>query len=491
MARSKAILWIVLIAQFMVVLDATIVTVALPSIDTGLHFHDQLQLQWVINAYILLFGGFLLLGGRAGDLFGRQRLFVIGLALFGLSSLVNGLAQNSSTLIVGRAVQGLGGALTSPAVLSIIIVTFSSVAERAKALALFGSVTAAGSAAGILAGGILTEWLNWRAIFLVNVPIAAVAIVGALRVVPNSRHRVEGQKNRLDLPGALLITAGLLLLVYGIVNAEEWGWTAGKLWAILGAAAVLIALFFVVEVRSRQPLVRLGIFAGRALSVANVSVFFMRAAQFVMLFFPTLYLAQVKGYSPIENGLAYLPWPVAMFLSAKLAQKLIAKRGPKLVVSVGLVIDAAGLFLLSFLNGHSSYATDVLPGMVLTAVGMGFAWSSLFLVSSVGVAPHESGLASGIINTSQQLGSAIGLAVMSSVAAAYTSDLLAGGTAPADALAKGFDRGFLIATAIMVVAAVVAAVGLRSSDGRHTPAPAAPRKDDEVPVVSLEPALGD
>jgi predicted MFS family arabinose efflux permease len=405
-----------------------------------------------------------------------------------LSSLVNGLAQNPETLIVGRAVQGLGGALTSPAVLSIIIVTFEKVADRAKALGLFSTVTASGSAAGMLAGGVLTEWLNWRAIFLVNVPIAAVAIIGALRVVPNSRHRLEGQKNRVDLPGAVTITAGLLLLVYAIVNAENWGWSSGKVWGILAAAAVLIALFFVMEARSRQPLVRLGIFASRTLSVSNLAMFLMRGGQFVMLFFPTLYLAQVKGYSPIETGLAYLPWPVTMFLSTKVAQKIIARRGPKLAVWTGLVIDAAGLFVLGFLHADSSYAAGVLPGIILTAVGTGFAWASLFLLSSVGVKPQESGLASGLINTSQQLGSAIGLAVISSVAAAYTSKLVTGGTGAAEALSKGFDRGFLIATAVMAASAVVAVIGLRSSDGRHG---AAESKRQEVPVPSLEPAMGD
>ncbi|NMO52342.1 MFS transporter [Actinoplanes sp. TBRC 11911] len=485
MARSKAILWIVLIGQFMVVLDATIVTVALPSISTNLGFGSQTQLQWVINAYILLFGGFLLFGGRAGDLFGRQRLFIAGLLLFGLSSLVNGLAQNPSTLIVGRAVQGLGGALVSPAVLSIIIVTFENVGERAKALGSFSAITASGSAAGILAGGVLTEWLDWRAVFLVNVPIAAVAIIGALRVVPNSRYRLEGQKNRVDLPGAVTITAGLLPLVYGIVNAEAWGWGSGKVLGILAAAVVLIALFFVIEVVSRQPLVRLGLFRLRSLSVANLSMFGMRGGLWVMMFFPTLYLAEVKDYSPIKNGLSYLPWPAAMFVAGKVAQKIIVSRGPKLAIWLGLLIEAAGLLALSFLGPDSSYLAGVLPGLLLTAIGAGFAFAALFLVASAGVRPAESGLASGLINTSQQLGAAIGLAVLSSIAAAYTGDLVAHGTGAAEALTKGFDRGFGIAAVIMVAAALVALIGLRSSDGRRVPAPV------RAEVTNLEPVLGD
>ncbi|NMO52344.1 MFS transporter [Actinoplanes sp. TBRC 11911] len=492
MARSKAVLWIVLIAQFMVVLDATIVTVALPSIQSGLHFDSQTQLQWVINAYILLFGGFLLFGGRAGDLLGRQRLFIIGLALFGLSSLVNGLAQNSETLIVGRAVQGLGGALTSPAVLSIILVTFESVKDRTKALGAFSAVTASGSGAGMLAGGILTEWVDWRAIFLVNVPIAAIAIIGAIKVVANSRHRIEGQKNRMDLPGAVTITAGLMLLVYAIVNADDWGWGSGKFIGFVAGAAALIVAFFVIESVSKQPLVRLGIFRHRALAVSNGSMLLMTGGVFVMMFFPVLYWAEIKGYSPIKVGLAFLPWPAAMAVASTFAQKLIGKAGPKAALWPGLLIIAGGLFWLGFVHPTSNYAGDFLPGMLLTAIGAGFAWASLFLVASVGVKPEESGLASGLINTSQQLGSAIGLAILASVAAAYTSSLVADGTPANDALVKGFDRGFMIGAAVLVASALVAFLGLRARDGRHTPeeTPVEP-SPDEVPSVALEPAMGD
>ncbi|WP_127506433.1 MFS transporter [Actinoplanes solisilvae] len=490
MARSKTVLWIVLVAQFMVVLDATIVTVALPSIGSGLGFDSQLQLQWVINAYILLFGGFLLFGGRAGDLMGRQRLLVIGLALFGISSAINGFAQNPETLIIGRAVQGLGGALISPAVLSIIIVTFDGVKERAKALGVFSAVTASGSAAGMLAGGVLTEWLDWRAIFLVNLPIAALAIIGALKSIPNSRNAAEG-KTRMDLPGAITITAGLLLLVYGVVNAAEWGWGSGKVWLFIGGAAVLIVLFLVIEGVSKQPLVRLGIFKVRALTSANLAMILMTGGMFVMMFFPTLYLAQVKGYSPIEVGLAYLPWPVAMAVAGTMAQKIIAKAGPKPALWIGLLILAAGLFHLGLLDAGSSYAGGVLPGMLLTAIGAGFAWAAMFLVASVGVQPEESGLASGLINTSQQLGSAIGLAALSSVAAAYTADLIAGGTGANEALVEGFDRSFMIAGVILLVSAAVVIIGIRSSDGRHLGGPEAQADSENAPVINLEPALGD
>jgi EmrB/QacA subfamily drug resistance transporter len=491
MARSKAILWVVLIAQFMVVLDATIVTVALPSIQSGLHFDSQTQLQWVINAYALMFGGFLLFGGRAGDLLGRQRLFVIGLALFGISSLVNGLAQNPETLIVGRAVQGLGGALVSPAVLSIIIVTFESMAERAKAFGLFSAVTASGAGAGILAGGILTEWLSWRAIFLVNVPIAVFAIIGALRLVPNSRAQAEGRK-RLDVPGAVTITGSLLLLVYGVVNAATWGWGSGKVWAYVGAAAVLLVAFLVIESVSKQPLVRLGIFKTRPLGVSNLAMMLFMAGLFVNMFFLPLYMAQIKGYSAIEVGLAYLPWPVVMAFSSTVAQKLMPRFGPKHLMWIGLLITAVGMYMFSQQGPTDSYATGVLPGVILTAIGGGFAWGGLFLVSGVGVKPEESGLAGGLINTSQQLGTAVGLAVLSSVAAAYTKSLTGSGTAVNDALSKGWDRGYLIAAVILVVGAAVILVGLRSSDGRHAPAAATAEPEiGAIPVVPLEPVMGD
>lgn len=490
MARSKTVLWIVLVAQFMVVLDSTIVTVALPSIGSGLNFDSQLQLQWVINAYILLFGGFLLFGGRAGDLLGRQRLLVIGLLLFGVSSAVNGFAQNPETLIVGRAVQGLGGALISPAVLSIILVTFEGAKDRAKALGIFSAVTASGSAAGMLAGGVLTEWLGWRAIFLVNLPIAALAIIAAVKVVPNTRHVTEG-RTRMDLPGAVTITAGLMLLVYGVVNAAEWGWGSGKVWLFLGAAAVLIVVFLIIESVSEQPLVRLGIFKVRALTSANLAMVLMAGGMFVMMFFPTLYLSQVKGYSPIEVGLAYLPWPVATALAGTLAQKIITKGGPKPALWAGLLILAAGLFHLGLLDADSSYADGVLPGMLLTAVGAGFAWAAMFLVASVGVRPEESGLASGLIDTSQQLGSAIGLAALSSVAAAYTLDLVDSGIPANEALVRGFDRGFMIGGMLLLVSAAVVIIGIRSSDGRHVATPDQPADPDREPVIALEPALGD
>jgi EmrB/QacA subfamily drug resistance transporter len=464
----------------MVVLDATIVTVALPSIQTGLHFKSQLDLEWVINVYILLFGGFLLLGGRAGDLFGRQRLFVAGLIVFSVASLINGVAQSPGMLIAGRAAQGVGAALVSPAVLSIIIVTFESAHHRAKALGYFSAVTASGGGVGLLLGGLLTDYVSWRAIFLVNVPIGILAVIGAVRTVPNSKMKVgNGGIAGMDIPGAVTVTAGLTLLVYAIVNASTWGWGSARVIWLIAASAVLLAAFLVIEKRTRAPLIRLGIFASRSLTMSNIVMFLFMGGMYVMLFFPTLYLAQIKGDSPIKIGLSYLPWPAAMAVAAGMGQQLMRRAGAKITLIVGLAFITAGLLLLSNLHADSSYAAGILPGMLLTAIGAGFAWATLFMVASAGVSAEESGLASGIINTSQQVGAALGLAVLSSIAASHTSGLLGHITGTATqaqqnhALVSGFQRGFLLGGILVAVAAVVAAVGVRKSDVHQQAAGAA------------------
>jgi EmrB/QacA subfamily drug resistance transporter len=472
--RRSLVLALVLIAQFMVILDATIVTVALPSIQTGLGFDTQLDLQWVINAYILLFGGALLLGGRAGDLFGRRRLFMIGLTLFSAASLLNGLAQSTGMLVAGRAVQGLGAALVSPAVLSIIVATFDDEASRAKALGVFSAVTASGSAAGLLLGGILTDLLSWRWIFLVNVPVGVAAVLLALRHVPESRAD-HGHPRHVDLPGAVTVTGGLTLLVYALVNAQHWGWSSASFILTTAGAALLLAAFTAIELRSRFPLVRLGIFANRSVLAANLTMFLLVGGQFTMMFFPTLYLQDVHGYTPIETGLAYVPWPVAMAVAAGFGQKLIGRFGVRPPLVVGLALSAAGLLTYSGLPTDGSYVADVLPGMLLTAVGAGLAWAALFLAATHGVAVAEAGLASGLINTAQQIGSALGLAALATVAATRTADLLGSSPNPspdaqADALVAGFQRGFTIGGVIVAAAALVALVGLRHAEA---PAPAA------------------
>jgi EmrB/QacA subfamily drug resistance transporter len=462
-ARQWLVLALVLVAQFMVVLDATIVTVALPSIQRGLGFANQLDLQWVINAYVLLAGGFLLLGGRAGDLFGRKRLFLAGLALFTTASLVNGLAQSPGMLIAGRAVQGLGAALVSPAVLSIIVATFTNENERAKALGVFSTVTAAGAAVGLLLGGVLTEELSWRWIFLVNVPVGAIGGLLATRFVANSRGPQTADR-RIDVLGAVTVTGGLTLFIYALVNAQSWGWASGRFIGLVVAAAALLAVFLVTELRSRSPLIRLSIFRIRSLAGANATMFLMLAGQFVTMFFPTLYLQDVFRYSPIKTGLAYFVWPVMMIVAASAGQRLIRRFDSRLVLGAGLLLDSGGLFAFHSLPVNGTYAANVLPGMLLTAAGVGLGFSTLFFLATVDAPAHEAGLASGLINTSQQLGAALGLAVLSTIAASHTANLLHGATTAvqrAGALTSGFQLGFMIAAIFPLAAALVMALTIR------------------------------
>jgi EmrB/QacA subfamily drug resistance transporter len=458
-----SILALVLTAQVMVVLDSTIVTVALPAIQHGLGFTSQSQLQWVMNLYILFFGGFLLLGGRAGDLFGRQRLFVAGLIVFTAASLFNGLAQSPGMLLGGRALQGFGAALVTPAALSIIVATFTDEGERTKAMGLFAAASAGSGAIGLVLGGVLTQELSWRWIFLVNVPIGVIAALLAIPFVPNSRAPGDGRRN-MDVAGAVTVTGGLTLLIYGIVNAQTWGWGSGRFIGCTVGAAALLAVFVAIELRSRVPLVRLGIFKIRSLSAANVTMFLMVGGMFANMFFPTLYMQDVLGYSPIKTGLAYLPFPAAMIVFSGIGQQLLRRFDPRVTLVSGLLLASGGLFSYHSLPLNGSYVTHVLPGMILIAAGAGLAYPTLFLLATGDVPPDEAGLASGLINSSQQLGSAIGLAIVSTVAAAYTAHLLEGahGVATASqhaaALGRGFERGFIVAGFITLAGAIVGAI---------------------------------
>ncbi len=526
----RLILWLVLLAQFVVVLDGTIVAVALPAINSNLHFSSQLSLQWVINAYTLLFGGFLLLGGRAGDLYGRRSLFVAGLALFTAASLANGLSQSTQTLIAGRAVQGFGAALVTPAALAIIVATFTNTAERTKALGvfaavsaggaaagflfggiltdaaermkalgLFAAVSAGGAAAGFLFGGILTDLLSWRWIFFVNVPIGAAGVLLALRYVPNSRAS-DGQARAIDIPGAITVTGGVGLLVYAIVKAQEWGWGSTRFILTAAGAAFLLLAFVAVELRSREPLIRLGIFRSRSLSAANGVMFLFVAGMFSTLFFPTLYMQQVLGYSPIKTGLAYLPWPTTLVAATALGQRLIPRFGARPMLGVGLTVAAAGLFLLSGIPVGGSYAADILPGFLLSAAGSGLAYATLYLLATAGVRNEEAGLASGIISTAQQLGSVVGLAALASVAASRTSSLVGAGGSSADhthALVAGFQRGLLVASVLALAAAAGAILTVRRNDLEQAPEQAAAESvasetgPADKPAVSVNGARGE
>jgi EmrB/QacA subfamily drug resistance transporter len=467
----RLILGLVLVAQFMVVLDTTIVTVALPSIQSSLDFGSQTSLQWVLNAYILLFGGFLLLGGRAGDLYGRQTLFLLGLTLFTAASLLSGLAQSSEVLIAGRAAQGLGAALVAPAVLAIIVATFTDSAERARALGVFTAVTASGASAGFVLGGVLTDALSWRWIFFVNIPIGIAGVLLALRYVPNSRAG-DGRSRSMDVPGAVTVTGGVGLLTYGIVNAQSWGWGSTRFIFTAAGAAFLLLAFLVIELRSHAPLVRLGIFKLRSLSAANATMLLFVSGQFATLFFPTLYMAEVLGYGPIESGLAWLPWPLVFTASSMLAQRMIPRFGARPTLVSGLAVGAVGLFLISGMSNDGSYAADLLPGFLVNAAGAGLVYPTLFLAATASVRGDEVGLASGLINTSLQIGSAIGLAALATVAASRTSDVLGGDGSPGavtNALVEGWQRGIFIGAVLLIAAGVVAIVTLRRHDLDQAP----------------------
>jgi EmrB/QacA subfamily drug resistance transporter len=467
--------WLALVllsmAQFLVVLDASIVNVALPSIQKALDF-SAANLQWVVNAYTLTFGGFLLLGGRAADLFGRRRVFIGGLALFSLASLAGGLAQSEGWLITARAVQGLGAAIISPAALSIVTTTFAEGAERNKALGVWGAVAGAGGAAGVLFGGILTDSLGWEWVLFVNVPIglAAAALTPAL-VAESTAPERQG----FDVLGAVTVTAGLALLIYTVVGTIDHGWGATRTVVGFAVAALLIVAFVVRERTARSPLIRLAILRNRTLSAANIVGLMTGASLFAMFFFISLYLQRVLDYSPLKAGVAYLPLAVTIFLSAGAASALVQRLGVRTVLVTGLSFVTAGLLLFSQVDAGGSYAADVLAPSVLVAVGLGFSFVSQTLAATNGVRGEEAGLASGLINTSQQVGGALGLAVLWTLATDRTEHLAATGAAPPVALVEGFQLAFTVAAGIAAVGAIIALSGIRT----RRPAPG-----EAVPVAA-------
>jgi EmrB/QacA subfamily drug resistance transporter len=454
--------WVVLVliclAQFMVVLDATIVNVALPSIQNDLHLSDG-GLQWIVNAYTLVFGGFLLLGGRLGDLLGRKRLFLIGLVIFTGASLLDGLAGSEGMLIGARALQGLGAALISPAALSIISTTFEEGVERARALAVWAAIAIGGSAVGLILGGALTQYFSWPWIFFVNVPVGIAAFLLSLRFVPESRD--AHAHRRYDLAGATTVTGGLMALVYAIVDAQSAGWTSAKTIGFFATAAALLAAFVAIELRATAPLVRLSIFRVRSLLTANAAMFLAMSGMFAMFFFNTLYLQQVLGYGPLEAGLAFLPFTAGIMISASLASQLATRIGVRPIAAVGFVLAAGGLVLLAQLPVHGSYAVNLLPALLLSSLGMGAVFMPLTLIATTGLADEDQGLASGLFNTSQQVGGALGLAVLSTLA---TSKTHAAGGAPIHALVVGFHWAFAVGAVATLVALAVLVALLRRHD---------------------------
>jgi EmrB/QacA subfamily drug resistance transporter len=481
-AKNLALLLLAM-TQFVIVIDAAIVNVALPSIGRGLHFSRD-DLTWVVNAYTLTFGGFLLLGGRMADLLGRRRMFMGGLVLFSLASLAGGFAQSEEWLIAARAVQGLGGALVSPAALSILTNTFSEGAERNRALGIWGAVAGAGGAVGVLLGGILTSGLNWRWVLFVNVPIGIAAAILAPRILPESRSSEEAQN--FDIPGALTVTGGLALLVYAVVKAVNEGWGSTATLVRLALAAVLLVAFVVIELRQRYPLMPFSIFRLRTLRGANIVGMLIGMSLFSMFFFISLYLQDVLGYSAIKTGVSYLPLAVGIIVSAGGASVLVTRIGFKPTLIGGLVLISAALIWFSQVHDPGgSYLSDILGPSLLAAFGLGFAFVPVTIAAVTGIEPDEAGLASGLINTSQQVGGALGLAILATVANSRTQSLLhAGLHSTSVALTKGFDRAFLVGAGFAIAGAILAAVMISSKDSREHSRAARAEGAAVAPVVA-------
>ncbi len=450
-------------AQFVVVLDASIVNVALPTIGKALDFSQE-NLSWIVNAYVLTFGGFLLLGGRTADLLGRRRVFMAGLMLVAVASLAAGFAATEAQLIAARAAQGLGAAIISPAALSIVTTIFSDGAERNKALGVWGAVAGAGGAAGVLLGGILTDGLGWEWVLWVNVPVSLVAFALTPRLIAESRASDEARA--FDVAGAITVTAALSILVYAVVDAESAGWGSSKTLGLLALAAVLLAAFVAIELRARKPLVPFSIFRIRTLTGANVVGLLVGASLFSMFYFISLYMQQVLGYSAIHAGLSYLPLALTIIASAGIASGLVTKVGYKPVLAAGMLFIVAGLAWFSRVSVGGGFTTDILGPSLLAAAGLGFAFVTTTIAAVAGVEEKESGLASGLINTSQQIGGALGLAVLSSLATSHTSDVLADGSGLKEALTDGFQIAFLGGSAIALLGFVLTLVLIKGSDSR-------------------------
>ncbi|MFE9770489.1 MFS transporter [Streptomyces sp. NPDC005931] len=445
--------------QFLVVLDVSVVNVALPSMRTGLGLGEQ-GLQWVVNAYAIAFAGFMLLGGRAGDLYGRKRMFLVGLGLFTVASLGGGLAQEGWQLLLARAVQGLGAAVLAPSTLTIVTASVPEGAARARAIATWTAVGAGGGAAGGFVGGALVDVLSWRWVLLINVPIGAVVLAGAVLWLAESR---AGDGRRLDLPGAFLVTAGLATLAFGISQTEAEGWTATATLVPLLAGAALVALFLLVEARTRAPLMPLGLLRLRAVSSANVAMFLCGAAMFCMWFFMTLYAQNVLGYSALEAGLALVPSSLAVIIGSQLAPRLMRSAGPRAVAVLGTLIAVAGFGWQSTMSADGTYPTAILFPGILMMLGGGLAATPLAALATSGAAPQEAGLVSGLVNTSRTMGGSLGLAVMSTIAAART-----GGRATPEALTEGYALAFRTGAVVLGVGAVLMWVWLpRKAAGGH------------------------
>jgi EmrB/QacA subfamily drug resistance transporter len=459
--------WIALIllcmAQFVVVLDASIVNVALPSIGKGLHFSER-NLPWIVNAYVIAFGGFLLLGGRAADLLGRRRVFMVGLAVVAVASLAAGFAVTQGELIAARAAQGLGAAIISPAALSIVTTLFRDGAERNKALGAWGAVAGSGGAVGVLLGGVLTEGLGWEWVLWVNVPVSLIALALTRRLIAESRS--ESATRHFDAAGAVTVTAGLSVLAYALLDASSAGWGSTKIVSLLALAVALIGAFVSIELRSHAPLVPFRLFRLRTLTGANVVGVLLGASLFSMFYFISLYMQQVLHYSPIHAGLSYLPLALTIIVAAGVGSQFVTRFGFKPVLAAGMLFVAVGLTWFAQVSVGGGFLSDILGPSLLAAMGLGFGFVTSTIAAVSGVGEHEQGLASGLINTSQQIGGALGLAVLSTIATSRTASALAGGASHAQALTDGFQRAFLGGSVIAALGFAATLLLIRTRDSR-------------------------
>jgi EmrB/QacA subfamily drug resistance transporter len=482
-SRLGAITLVLLCAvQFLDIVDSAIVNVALPSIQHSLHFSQQ-NLQWVASGYILTYGGFLLLGGRLADLLGRRRMLFIGLAIFGVSSLTAGLSQDSGLLVAARLVQGVGAALMAPAALSELTTSFREGRDRNTALGVWGAISGMAAAAGVFLGGVLAAGPGWRWVFFVNPPICVFVAIGALRLL-RSDPGIRNPESSFDSQGAVLVTGGMLLLVYSLVRAPVVGWSSGQTIATLSGSAVLLAAFVLNEVRSRNPLLPLAILRVRGLVAADLTQLIAFCGFFSMFFYATLYMQEVLHYSPLKAGIAYLPITAGFALAGGVASQLVIRIGTRAVVVTGCLVAAAGIYWVSRVPLHGSYLTDILPGFVIMSLGAGSVFVSVTAAANAGVPADKAGLAAGLLNSSQQVGSALGLAILSAVAITHTDNLLASGSSHIVAADDGYRLALLVGAVMMGAAALIALrIGntreaapmvMVSTDVSPEPAPAAP-----------------
>jgi EmrB/QacA subfamily drug resistance transporter len=476
--RSKWLVFAcVAIAQFMVILDVTVTNVALPVIKVQLHFGNA-EIGWVVTAYVLTFGGFLLFGGRATDLFGRRRMLLVGMVAFTVCSFLVGISPDPALLVVLRGAQGMSAALMSPAALSIVLATFGEGPQRNQALGYWSTIASGGGAVGLLLGGLLTSYAGWRWNFFINVPVGIVMSVVIARAVP--AYGPGETRARLDVPGAALVTGGLMAAVFYFSQSPDWGWASARTLPALAGSLALLALFVVNEQRAASPLVPLAIFRNRNVSGANAAMAAIYAANLGMFFLLTLYLQIVEHYSPIGTGIAFLPFPLIVGLVAAQSRRLIARHGYRRYLILGPALVAAGMAWLCFLPVHGNYALHLLPGFLVMPVGFGMSFPSAYAAATSGVPARQAGLASGLITTAQQMGGAVGLAVISAVAASYTASLTR--DSGPQALTSGYDLAMAVAAAITLLASVVAATVIRPAH----PGPIVPAEPAAAPELAQE-----